>query len=143
MKALRGRVALAGALSAVAVLAVSACGEKEEPSHLGPPPLAIDGQWHGTLQQKGRRPFSVQATIRSRTDPKRNTVHYTEIDCRGNWSYLGRRSGSYRFHEVIDRGEDRACKGEGTVTLTPVPMDHLRYEFTGGGIESQGTLSRI
>jgi hypothetical protein len=71
------------------------------------------------------------------------TVHYTDIDCGGNWTYLGRDGSAYRFREVIDRGAGGECKGAGVVTLTPVADDRLAYVFRGGGIESRGPLSRV
>ena len=49
-----------------------------------------------------------------------------------------------RFRERIDAGAGGECKGTGTVTVSHLSGGHakrLRYQFTGGGIESQGVLS--
>jgi len=93
------------------------------------------------LHQRGLAPFSVTATVRSLTEPKRNTVHYAGIDCHGRWTYLGRSGSAYRFREVITGGRSTSCKGTGTVTLTPTGQG-MRYEFRGGGIVSRGVLYR-
>jgi len=112
------------------------------------------GTWKGELSQKGLDPFRVTATIRDLDDPAANTVHYTGIDCGGNWTFLSEAEGGvqtgdvtrvtpvYRFRELIDRGAGGSCKGEGIVTLTPQGDDRLGYRFRGGGIVSRGVLSR-
>jgi hypothetical protein len=100
------------------------------------------GRWQGELHQKGMPAFSVDAHVRSFTDPKRNTVAYTQIRCGGNWTYRGFAQGTYRFLEVIDRGVGGTCKGAGQVTLVPQGRDAVRYEFRGGGVVSRGTLRR-
>jgi hypothetical protein len=102
----------------------------------------ILGTWHGELHQKGMPPFVVSAEVRSLTNPKRNTVAYTQIRCGGNWTYRGFAQGAYRFLEVIDRGVGGSCKGAGQVTLVPQGRDAARYEFRGGGVISRGTLHR-
>jgi hypothetical protein len=142
-------IRLARALSlAFAVLTLGAaagCGEKSEEAATNPPEptgFQIEGRWSGELQQKGLKPFRVDAEIGSLDDPKQNTVHYTGIDCSGNWTFQGREGNAYRFREVIDHGKGGKCKGTGTVTLTPVSADRLDYEFRGGGVESRGVLSR-
>ena len=138
---------------------MAGCGEKQEPdlSQLPPPPQpqaptppqglpqAVVGQWQGTLEQKGVKPFPIQVRIASATDPKRNVVHYGgAIDCSGNWTYLGVESPDVRFRELIDRGAGGNCKGSGAVTVRPLAGEpaRLRYRFRGGGVESQGVLRR-
>ncbi|HEX6117749.1 MAG TPA: hypothetical protein VFY99_11675 [Solirubrobacterales bacterium] len=145
------KVATTIALLAVAALALSACGEKEEPSaselattsasQQTEDEFAIGGDWRGELRQKGLKPFSVAAQITGPEGP--NTVHYTGIDCSGKWTYEGRIGDEYSFHERIDRGKGGECKGSGTVTLTAVGPAELDYVFRGGGIESRGTLSPV
>jgi hypothetical protein len=134
---------------AIAALALPACGEKDEPEVTGPDPVAqqptgfdIVGTWEGRLRQKGLKPFRVTATIRSLENERRNSVHYTGIDCGGTWTFEGLEAETYRFREVIDRGAGGTCKGVGTVSLTPTPTERLAYRFAGGGVESRGVLSR-
>jgi hypothetical protein len=100
------------------------------------------GGWRGTLHQTGMPPFAISAEIRSLEDPQQNRVSYSAIRCSGNWTYLGRKEGSFRFREVIDRGAGGSCKGVGQVSLTPITADTARYEFRGAGIVSRGLLHR-
>ncbi|MGH2956344.1 MAG: hypothetical protein ACRDL6_05045 [Solirubrobacterales bacterium] len=114
----------------------------------------ILGSWEGELTQMDLPPFRVTATIGDLDDPAANTVHYTGIDCGGNWTFRGEADAGvqtgdatrvtpvYRFSEVIDRGAGGSCKGVGTVTLTPTGADTVTYEFRGGGVVSRGTLTR-
>ena len=137
------------ALLAIAAMALSACGEKEEPSaaeltqtsasEQTANEFAIDGDWRGQLRQKGLKPFTVRAQITGPDGP--NTVHYTGIDCSGKWTYEGRIGDEYSFNERIDRGKGGKCKGAGTVALTAVGPAKLDYVFRGGGVESKGTLT--
>ena len=129
------RLAIAALGAALALGLRAGCGDDSD--------VVITGKWQGQLTQKGIEPFTVTATIGDLEDPAANTVHYTGIDCGGNWTYLGRSDGAYRFREVIDRGAGGTCKGVGVVTLTPTSGDRLRYLFQGGGIESRGALSRV
>jgi hypothetical protein len=138
-------------LAALAALALAACGEKEEPSakelaqateeQQAEEEFEIVGDWRGQLQQKGLKPFVVTARITGAEGP--NTVHYTGIDCSGEWTYEGRTGDSYSFNERIDRNEGGECKGSGTVTLSVESADELGFEFRGGGVESRGTLERV
>ena len=146
----RTKAALAGAILALA-LAVSACGEKEEPSaeelaqtsaaKQTEDEFAIAGEWRGQLRQKGLEPFAVAAKISGPDGP--NTVEYTGIDCSGTWTYEGQAGDEYSFHERIDRGQGDRCKGKGTVTLTAASPADLDYVFRGGGVESRGTLKPV
>jgi hypothetical protein len=126
---------------------VAGCGGSNEDSGSSTTssmPAGFDrllGSWTGELHQAGLEPFRVVVGISSPTDPLPNPVHYGGIDCGGNWTYLGRADGAYRFHEVIDRGEGDNCKGAGEVEVTP-RSGQLDYAFTGGGVESRGTLHR-
>jgi hypothetical protein len=146
----RAHLALVLAGAALA-FALGGCGEKEEPDFAeggGGPAAAEDGfeitgEWRGRLRQRGLDPFVVTAEIRGLDDPERNTVHYTGIDCSGNWTYLGREGPDYRFREAIDRGRGGDCKGRGVVVLRPIAPDRLEYGFTGGGVRSEGTLARV
>jgi hypothetical protein len=128
------RLGMAALGAALAVGLLAGCGDDD---------VVITGKWRGVLTQQGLAPFTVTADIRDLEDPAANTVHYSGIDCGGNWTYLGRDGSAYRFREVIDRGAGGNCKGVGVVTLTPVADDRLAYVFRGGGIESRGPLSRV
>jgi hypothetical protein len=135
---------------AIAMLGLAGCGEKDEPDvNASEPPTSqsepafdILGTWKGTLRQEGMKPFRVTATIRSLEGDRRNPVRYTGIDCAGNWAFESLEGDAFRFRELIDRGAGGTCKGEGSVTLTPTTAGKLDYEFTGGGVESNGVLSR-
>jgi hypothetical protein len=137
--------------TALAAVAIAACGEKEEPDSTAPPPGAgtdatefdIIGMWEGRLTQQGIKPFRVSATIGSLDDPKLNAVHYTGIDCDGGWTYLGKSGEAFRFREVIDPNQAKGdCKGQGVVSLTPTEDGRLDYVFQGGGVTSRGVLVR-
>jgi hypothetical protein len=138
-----------GALLTVAVLVLAACGgaagsgsQAEDPG-FPPPRFAVVGRWQGELEQEGLAPFRVEAVVRSPSSKGTgNVVRYSGIDCGGRWEYLGKQGATFRFSEVIDRGEGGKCKGVGTVSLVPAGEDRLRYEFRGGGIVSRGVLSR-
>jgi hypothetical protein len=137
----------APALLALLVVAFVGCGgDSDDETSTGakgePSGFEITGSWKGQLQQKGLKPFEVTATIGDLQDPAKNTVHYTGIDCGGNWTYLGREGKTYRFREVIDRGAGGDCKGQGEVRLTPFEPVGVDYEFRGGGVESYGVLKR-
>ncbi|MBA2507080.1 MAG: hypothetical protein H0V29_14245 [Thermoleophilaceae bacterium] len=122
-------------------LLLTACGEKEQT--LGPPAAAFDivGTWEGSLEQRDMDPFTVRATIRDLEADPAGAVRYSGLDCRGEWTYLGKRGEAFRFREVIDSGRSEKCKGRGEVVLTP-DVEKLDYVFTGGGVESRGTITR-
>ena len=137
---------LLSAISACAcVLALGACGEREEPeiTPMAETTFEITGSWRGELTQQGMKPFTVRATIASLERFKDNVVTYSGLDCTGTWEYLGASDTAYRFRELIDRGRSARCKGAGTVTLTPLADDRLGYEFRGGGVVSKGDLQRF
>jgi hypothetical protein len=154
--ALVARRTLAAAVIVAGAILAGGCGEKQEPdlSQIPPPPQpqpptppkalppAVVGRWHGTLHQKGLKPFEVRVGIVSATDRDRNVVHYTGIDCSGTWLYLDAEGPDVHFRELIDRGAGGNCKGAGDVTVTPLAGEppRLRYEFRGAGIESTGVL---
>jgi hypothetical protein len=117
-----------------------AAGQLEDLVESKSPPAFPAGRWQGRLAQRGLKPFQIRVTIRSRDDRSANPVHYTGIDCGGNWTYLGIRGEDLRFREVIDRGKGGECKGAGIVTLRYVSADRLRYQFRGGGVSSSGFL---
>jgi hypothetical protein len=124
---------------------LAGCGEREEPevsATTTESQFEITGEWEGRLTQKGLKPFTARATIVSLERSKENVVRYSGINCAGTWDYLGATATAYRFREVIDRGEGRECKGVGTVELTPLTEDRVGYRFTGGGITSEGVLTR-
>lgn len=133
---------LVAALGLAVVAGCGGSGSGDSTSAQELPEFQITGSWSGELHQQDLQPFEVTATIGDLDDPAANTVHYSGIDCGGNWTYLGRSVTAYRFREVIDRGAGGSCKGTGLVTLTPVSQDVLAYEFRGGGIESRGRLAR-
>lgn len=134
----------------VLTLALAACGEDDSGGggatrdKRTADDFDITGRWQGTLHQLGLGAFEVEAEIRSleagRTGA--NSVSYTVIDCSGTWEYRGIEAGAFRFREVIDVGEGDDCAGAGTVTLEPARDDELAYSFSGGGLESRGTLER-
>jgi hypothetical protein len=132
------------ALLLLLTVAFAACGEREEPviTTQDEPQFVITGRWAGELTQKGRKPFEVEAAIVSLERSKQNIVRYTGINCSGTWEYLGATTTAYRFRELIDRGESKQCKGTGTVELTPVTNDSVKYVFRGGGVTSRGVLDR-
>ena len=104
---------------------------------------ALRGDWTGRLHQKGLDPFTVTAKIDAPAGSSGNTVHYTGINCSGNWRYLGSNGSEHRYREVINRGHGGKCKSVGVVTLTTgSSTDRLGYEFRGGGVVSRGTLRR-
>jgi hypothetical protein len=129
----------------VVALLVAGCGGSNDDSTASTATPAgfnrLLGSWTGEVHQAGLAPFRVVVGITSPTDPLPNPVHYSGIDCAGNWTYLGRAGIGYRFREVIDRGAGGNCKGVGEVLVTP-DAGVLDYEFKGGGIESQATLFR-
>ena len=130
---------------AIAAIAVGCGGDDTEDQATEPALQAgydITGSWSGMLRQKGLEPFRVNATISSLENPAQNPVSYTGIDCKGNWTYLGREGAAFRFREVIDRGQGGECKGVGTVLLTPFADQGVDYTFKGGGVESAGVLKR-
>jgi hypothetical protein len=126
------------------VLALTACGEREEPviTTESEPQFQITGTWAGELRQQGRKPFRVEARIVSLERSKHNTVRYTGIDCAGSWDYLGAGTTAYRFRELINRGASKQCKGKGLVELTPLTQNSVGYLFRGGGVKSEGRLDR-
>jgi hypothetical protein len=147
------------AVLALALTLIAGCGSSGSDSTSttsSVPGFQIVGSWSGELHQKGLQPFKVSANIRDLGDPAKNTVHYTGIDCGGNWTYLGVGATShvatgetvatseshYRFREVINRGVGGDCKGVGRVTMTPIGPDTVDYVFRGGGVESRGQLTR-
>jgi hypothetical protein len=130
----------------LAAFALTACGERDEPEITqtgAQPAFEITGSWRGELTQQGMKPFEVQATIKSLERFKDNTVRYSGIDCSGTWEYLGASETAYRFHEVISNGRSDQCKGQGTVSLTPLSQNSVGYEFRGANVVSTGDLQRI
>jgi hypothetical protein len=149
------------AVLALALTLTAGCGSSGSDSTSttsAVPGFQIVGSWSGELHQKGLQPFRVTSNIRDLSEPAKNTVHYTGIDCDGNWTYLGSGTVSsggtgqtatgvtshpiYRFREVINRGIGGNCKGVGRVTLTARGPNTLDYVFRGGGVESRGQLTR-
>jgi hypothetical protein len=124
-------------LAVVALIAAGAAGCGGSKSS-----YPIVGTWSGQLTQPGMAPFTVTAQIRGIRGKARNTVQYTGINCTGHWVYRGRPRKAFRFREVIDTGRSTKCKGVGLVTLTPHGKNQLIYRFHGGGVISQGTLTR-
>jgi hypothetical protein len=138
---------LAVCLAAGALLA--GCGDGDGSAEAGTAAAgggfeAVAGDWSGTLRQARTEPFPIEVRIESQDDPALNVVHYGgEIDCSGNWTYLGADGSEVSFREVIDRGRGGRCKGSGTVRLTTTgDPGRLGYSFSGGGVESEGVLGR-
>jgi hypothetical protein len=138
-RALARVTAVLAAAVAIAASVGAGCGGSDEGDESG---FQITGSWSGELHQQDLTPFRVRAAILDLENPEKNTVHYSGIDCGGNWTFLGRQSEVYRFREEINRGAGGNCKGTGIVTLTAKGDDSLAYVFRGGGIESEGTLTR-
>jgi hypothetical protein len=130
------------ALLAVCALPLAGCGgsSKTSTAKLGSTD-AIKGTWSGRLTQTGRPPFQVAAVI----NPDGGAaVAYTGIDCGGLWD-LNSGPGSsrtYVFKETIVGGQGNGCKSSGTVTIAQTAAGTLSYHFTGGGVQSTGTLAR-
>ena len=83
----------------------------------------------------------MTATIGSLGSPAQNTVSYTGINCKGNWTYLGREGTAFRFREEITGGKGGSCKGKGIVALTPFARTGVDYTSRGGGVQSAGVLA--
>lgn len=137
----------AAAVIAVAGALLAGCGDDGAETTAADSPPAFDevaGEWSGTLRQAATEPFPIEVTIESEDDERLNVVRYGgEIGCSGNWGFVGEAGSQLLFREVIDRGRGGRCKGVGTVRLTPTgAADRLDYEFRGGGVESEGVLSR-
>lgn len=138
------RISLVMALGAVLL---AGCGDDDDDGGSGgeaglEADYDITGTWSGKLSQEGVPDFRVTATISSLDDGSQNTVHYSGIDCRGNWTFQKREDAAFLFREVIDRGEGGECKGVGEVRLVPFAADGVDYTFRGGGVESAGVLRR-
>ena len=140
--------------------AVAACGEKEEtiatvgdtqtavtqttPTPAPAPAAEVAGDWAGRLTQKGIKPFEVAVRIEPSGEGQ---VAYTGIDCAGTWVLgpvrpaSGGNPARYNFRETITSGAGGDCKGTGNVTISAAGVGKLAYEFTGGGVESRGTLT--
>ncbi|MGA9372732.1 MAG: hypothetical protein WBV53_12870 [Solirubrobacterales bacterium] len=72
---------------------------------------------------------------------------YTGIECGGTWKLdvrLDSKPPIYEFTEQISEGAGGACKGTGLVRVERKMSDdsRLRYEFSGGGVRSRGSLHR-
>lgn len=106
------------------------------------PQFEMVGSWNGILTQEGLPDFAVGAHIGSLEHAPRNRVHYTGINCGGNWAFLRRAGSAFLFRETINSGEGGECKGTGTVKLTPVSANVVDYQFRGGGVISRGVLHR-
>lgn len=143
----RGNTIAAAVLAIAAIALVPGCGGEEGNSQTTVTPAgfaAVAGDWSGMLSQAATEPFPIDVSVESEDDPERNVVRYGgEIACSGTWGYLGDEGAEILFREVIDRGRGGRCKGVGTVRLSPTAdADRLDYEFRGGGVESEGVLSR-
>jgi hypothetical protein len=136
-----------GLLAAGAVLA--GCGGSSSSTRSSGQPGALPpaaarfvlGRWHGELHQRGLAPFRITVTVASLATSEPNTVHYTGLNCGGDWTYLGTSGAAVHFREVIDTGNSSTCKGVGEVTVSREAA-RLRYQFSGGGVVSRGLLSR-
>jgi len=110
----------------------------------------ISGRWTGTLHQDGLRPFRIAVDLGADSAAE---VAYTGIQCGGGWKLDGVETSvppRYLFTEQISEGAGDACKGTGTVSLSPIQSqapnepayNRLDYRFTGGGVTSSGLLHR-
>ena len=141
---------LTSTFGAAAILAAVAlgCSEMEEVVESTPRTGEVDvianvvGDWSGELHQKGLEPFEVRAQVHSPKDSRPSLVHYSGIDCSGDWTLIKVTGDTVQYRETIDRGEGGECKGTGTVELTPIDEKRLDYRFRGGGVESAGVLER-
>ena len=134
---------ICAALAVAVVLGACERDEPEIPSATGESEFEITGRWEGELTQPGMKPFTVEALIASLERFNKNIVHYARRNCSGTWEYLGASETAYRFEELIERGAGGACKGRGTVTLTPLSDDTVDYVFRGAGVVSRGELARV
>jgi hypothetical protein len=110
----------------------------------------IAGGWTGKLRQKGLAPFEIAVDIAA---DGTGQVAYTGIECGGEWTLDGVQPSTpprYLFTEEIKEGAGGACKGTGTVSLSPIQghapnrpaYTRMNYRFTGGGVTSRGLLRR-
>jgi hypothetical protein len=130
---------------ALSVALVAGCGISED-SPVDRPTEPIAGNWTGTLQQKGLKPFRIAVRIAANGG---GDVAYTGIECGGHWRLASDvpsvPAPGYAFKEEITEGAGGNCKGTGTVIIRPDPPpapNVLGYEFTGGGVASKGTLHK-
>jgi hypothetical protein len=129
-------------LLVLALAPFAGCGDDDgsTTSSAADPITPVAGTWEGTLHQRDTRPFPIEVSITSSSDPEANIVNYGgSIDCSGTWSYRATEGVRVEFEEVIDSGEGGSCKGRGSVTVTPDGSE-LDYEFRGGGVRSEGVL---
>jgi hypothetical protein len=111
----------------------------------------IAGGWTGELRQQGLAPFGMAVDIGA---DGTGWVAYTGLKCGGGWTLEGSQPSSpprYIYTERIKEGSGGACKGTGTVTLSPIQRHspngpaytRLNYLFAGGGVTSRGLLHRV
>jgi hypothetical protein len=111
----------------------------------------IAGAWSGELRQQGQAPFGMAVDIGGDGTGR---VAYTGLECGGGWTLDGTQPSApprYIFTEKIKQGSGGACKGTGTVTLSPIQRHspngpaytRLNYLFAGGGVTSRGLLHRV
>jgi len=129
-------------VSVLALALAAGCGGSSDQGYKPPAGYTILGHWQGKLHQQGLPDFTVDAQIRSLGAGKSNTVHYTGIDCSGHWHFTGTFNTIEQFREVIESGQGGKCKGVGHVNLKPTGPNEVDYVFHGGGVKSEGTLTR-
>jgi hypothetical protein len=136
-------VAPAAALAAVALMALPGSATSAAVPATSAGADYVIGNWTGTLHQRGVGPFRVWVSITSLGTNPAARVRYSGLDCRGYWTYLGRRGRVTRFRETIVTGRSSKCTGVGTVTLTRRRGSHrLGFRFVGGGLRSAGEIRR-
>jgi hypothetical protein len=141
-------------LFAIGALLVAGCDSNAETGDVTEPSdgitRQISGRWKGKLHQQGLAPFQIALDLGA---DGLGQVVYSGIRCGGDWSLKGVLDSlppGYVFAEEINKGAGGACKGAGTVSLSPIQdqlpnapaYNQLRYRFTGGGVTSRGLLRR-
>ena len=124
------------------VLLTAGCGtsgNEEQATMTGASTQPVSGYWTGDLHQAGLQPFKIAVSINADGG---GAVAYTGIECAGTWAETGSNPpDSYEFREEIKFGSGGNCKGSGTVNLRRAGAQ-LDYAFEGGGVTSEGILSR-
>ena len=108
----------------------------------------IAGGWSGELRQQGLAPFGMAVDIGGDGTGR---VAYTGLKCGGGWTLDGSQPSSPPYLHQKIREVRGACKGTGTVTLSPIQRHapngpaytRINYLFAGGGVTSRGLLHRV
>jgi hypothetical protein len=109
----------------------------------------LSGTWSGPVRQNNSLSFTITVSLRAPVADvsNRSTITLTGRDneCSGELRFatLKRTTQAHRFDARFTSFTDRPCL-DGTVTLTPMGTDELRYVWRApsGPLSSRGTLRR-